>query len=133
MIKLLLLLAGRELRYRLLIYCGAVRRAAGMIVADVLVDGHINLSLQVLALLLSLSLLFNLLSGECRCGMAQSAVFPDFCRLAGRRAVAGDEKQLKKLLTVMEICLLFNGLFRCLSAALIQRQRWCDICWAAAR
>lgn len=131
MIKLLLLLAGRELlvRYRLLIYCLALCGVllAGMIVADVLVDGHINLSLQVLALLLSLSLLFNLLSGEVSLqrwlNLLFSLIFVGTL-LAGA-LWHGDERQLKKLLlTVMEICLLFNGLFRCLSAALIQRQRW---------
>ena len=126
MLKLLLLLAGRELlvRYRLLIYglalCGVL--LAAMIVTDVLVDGHINLSLQVLALLL-----FNLLSGEVSLqrwlNLLFSLIFVSTL-LAGA-LWHGDERQLKKLLlAVMEICLLFNGLFRCLSAALIQRQRW---------
>lgn len=131
MIKLLMLLAGRDLlvRYRWMIYtlagCGVV--LAGAIALDLVVDGHINTSTSVLAAVLLLPLLFNLLSGDVSLqrwlNLGFSLIF--ISTLVIGLFWHGEGRQLKKLIfAVMEVCLLFNGLFRCLSAALIQRQRW---------
>lgn len=131
MIKLLMLLAGRDLlvRYRLVI---ALLAASGLLLAamialDLAIDGHINISASVLAAVLLLSLLFNLLSGETSLQRWLNLLFSLI--FIGTLVVGliwhGDGRQLKKLIfAVMEVCLLCNGLFRCLSAALIQRRRW---------